>query len=138
MATAPSHCNVPKPFSSGDAAEWLQRFKLCSTANGWMEETKVVKLPTLLEGEALAVWLDLNADERKTYDVAKKRLIETLMPMGFTMLNRFQTRQLQSGEPCWCSVMTFTSYWRSNARDRQQDTRLIATASVCSKSTYIH
>ena len=53
-----------------------------------------VILPTLLEGEALAVWLDLNEDERKTYDVAKKRLIETLMPMegafgegGFHMNN---------------------------------------------------
>ena len=34
-------------------------------------------------GEAtnpLAVRFDLNEDERKTYDVAKKRLIETLMP----------------------------------------------------------
>ena len=98
MATAPSHCSVPKPFSSEDAAEWLQRFELCSAANGWQEETTAVKLPTLLEGEALAVWLDLNEDERKTYDVAKKRLIETLMPMGFTLLDRFHTRRLQPGE----------------------------------------
>ena len=98
MATAPSHCSVPKPLSSGDAAEWLQRFELCSAANGWKEETMAVRLPTLLEGEALAVWLDLNEDEKKTYDVVKKRLIETLMPMGFTVLDRFQTRRLQPGE----------------------------------------
>ena len=98
MATAPSHCSVPKLFSSGDAAEWLQRFELCSAANGWKEETMAVKLPTLLEGDALAVWLDLNEDENKTYDVVKKRLIETLMPMGFTVLDRFQTRRLQPGE----------------------------------------
>ena len=98
MATAPSHCSVPKPFSSGDAAEWLQRFELCSAVNGRKEETKAVKLPTLLEGEALAVWLDLNEDEKTTYDVVKKHPIETLMPMGFTVLDRFQTRRLQPGE----------------------------------------
>ena len=46
--------------------EWLQRFELCSAANGWKEETKAVKLPTLLEGDALAVWLDLNEDEKTT------------------------------------------------------------------------
>lgn len=98
MATAPSHYSVPKPFSSGDAVEWLQRFELCSAANGWKEETMAVKLPTLLEGEALAVWLDLNEDEKTTYDTAKKRLIEALMPMGFTVLDKFQTRRLQPGE----------------------------------------
>ena len=66
--------------------DWLQRLELCSTANGWKEEAKAVKLPTLLEGEALAVWLDLNEDEKTTtYDLVKKCLIETLMPMGFTV-----------------------------------------------------
>ena len=57
-----------------------------------------VKLPTLLEGEALAVWLNLSEDEKTTYDVVKKRLIESLIPMGFTVLDRFQTCQLQLGE----------------------------------------
>ena len=38
--------SVPKPFSSGDAAEWLQRFELCSAANGWKDETMAVKLRT--------------------------------------------------------------------------------------------
>ena len=70
-----------------------------------------MKLPTLLEGETLAVWLDLDEGEQKNYDTAKKRLVETLnydtakkrlvetlMPMGFTVLNKFQTRQLQLGE----------------------------------------
>ena len=43
--------SVPKPFSSGDAAEWFLRFDICSAANDW--KVKAVKLPTLLEGEAL-------------------------------------------------------------------------------------
>ena len=76
----------------------LQRFKLCSAANGRKEETKAVKLATLLEGEAQAVCLDLNEDDKKSYDKAKEHLIEVLMPMGFTVLDKFHTRRLQSGE----------------------------------------
>ena len=50
----------PKPFASGD---WHTRstFVVMPTAG------RAVKLPTLLEGEALATWLDLSDDERKNY-----------------------------------------------------------------------
>ena len=34
-------------------------FCICSDANGWDKKLRAVKLPTLLEGEALATWLDL-------------------------------------------------------------------------------
>ena len=54
MAVASVAISVPKPFSSGDAAEWFQRFDVCSVANDWKDEVKAVKLPTLLEGETLA------------------------------------------------------------------------------------
>ena len=47
------HVSIPKPFSTGDITEWFQRFEICCKANGWNDETKAVKLPTLLEGEAL-------------------------------------------------------------------------------------
>ena len=57
--TAGSHVSIPKPFSSGDVVEWFQRFDLYSDANNWEDEVKAVKMPTLLEGEALAAWLDL-------------------------------------------------------------------------------
>ena len=60
MAT--NHFSVPKSFSSGDAAEC---FDISSAANKWSEETKVLKLPTLLEGEALAIWLALDEDVQK-------------------------------------------------------------------------
>ena len=68
MAVASVAISVPKPFSSGDAAdEWFLRFDICSAANDWT--VKAVKLPTLLagEGEALAAWLDLGEDDRKEY-----------------------------------------------------------------------
>ena len=44
-------------------------------ANGWKEV------------EALAAWLEY---DQKTYETAKKRLIETLMPIGFHHLTSSQ------------------------------------------------
>ena len=59
MATTSSH---PKSFSTGDDIEWFQRFQICSHANEWNDTKKALKLPTLLEGEALA---ELTDDDQK-------------------------------------------------------------------------
>ena len=72
MATG-RHISLPKPFASGDVNEWCQRFEICSKANEWNNATMALKLPTLLEGEALAVWMELTEDEQKDYKVAKKK-----------------------------------------------------------------
>ena len=48
-----------KSFSDGDARKWFQRFEICATANQWDGAKKALKLPTLLESEALAIWLEL-------------------------------------------------------------------------------
>ena len=96
--TAGSHVSIPKPFSSGDVVEWFQRFDLCSDANKWEEEVKAVKMPTLLEGEALAAWLDLAEETKKDYETAKKQLIDGLMPIAFTLLDKFYARKLLPGE----------------------------------------
>ena len=96
--TAGSHVSIPKPFSSGDVVEWFQRFDLCSDANKWEDEVKAVKMPTLLEGEALAAWLDLAEETKKDYETAKKQLIDGLMPIAFTLLDKFHARKLLPGE----------------------------------------
>jgi len=70
---AECHISLPKAFLSGDAKDWFQRFKICKTANGWKEEDQVVRLPTLLEGEALAIWLELTPEQQEDYSVKKKR-----------------------------------------------------------------
>ena len=55
-------------------------------------------MPTLLEGEALAVWLELEADDTATYAAAKKKMIANLAPMGFVSLDDFHKRKLRPGE----------------------------------------
>ena len=93
------HVSLPKTFSSGDASKWFKRFEICSQANGWNGETKVKNLPTLLEGEALVIWLALTEAEQKDYAVSRKKIMEKLLPIGFIPLDEFHKRKLQPGEP---------------------------------------
>ena len=81
----------------------VQRFELCSAraARGWKEET------TLLE---LVVWLDLNEDDKTSYDKAKERLIKALMPMGFIRSSINSTLvEYNLDKRCQCSATTFES-----------------------------
>eukprot|EP00731_Ephydatia_muelleri_P003473 Em0001g3473a len=50
------------------------------------------------EGEALAAWLDLAEETKKDYETAKKQLIDGLMPIAFTLLDKFHARKLLPGE----------------------------------------
>ena len=96
--TTGRHISLPKPFASGDVNEWCQRFEICSKANEWNNATMTLKLPTLLEGEALAVWLELSDAEQKDYKAAKKQMIAKMSPMGFASLEDFHKRKIQPGE----------------------------------------
>ena len=91
---AERHISLPKPFSSGDVKEWFQRFEICARANGWETGTKAKKLPTLLEGEALAVWLELTNAQQEDYAEAKKAMEKAIMPMNFVSLDDFHRRKL--------------------------------------------
>ena len=84
---AERHVSVPKPFASGDVNEWFKRYEICCKANGWNDATKALKFPTLLEGEALAVWLELSEEQQQSYATAKKELSIALMPMEFDSLS---------------------------------------------------
>ena len=98
MAQEPKHISVPRPFGSGNVVEWLHRFNICAKANGWNDATKAVKLPTLLEGEALAVWLDLTEEQQTDHSATVGELKKKLTPSGFSSLEAFHTRKLQPGE----------------------------------------
>ena len=73
---AERHISVLKPFTSGDAVEWFTRYEICCKANRWTEGTPALKLPTLLEGEALAVWLELSKEQQADYTTAKAAICE--------------------------------------------------------------
>ena len=94
-----THISLPKTFDTGKASEWFQRFEICSRANGWDNDKMALKLPTLLEGEALAIWLELTTDEQKDYAVTKKKITDAIKPMSFISLDDFHKRALHPGEP---------------------------------------
>jgi hypothetical protein len=93
------HISLPKTFASGDVNEWFKRFEICCSANDWNDATKALKLPTLLEGEALAVWLELSEETQKSYSEAKKQIIAKMVPQSFVSLDDFHKRRLHIGEP---------------------------------------
>ena len=70
---AERHISLPKSFASGDALEWFQQFEISSSANGWDAATMALKLPTLLEGEALVTWLDLSEEEWGTLRLSRRQ-----------------------------------------------------------------
>ena len=95
---AEKHISIPKPFCTGDISEWFLKFEICSKANTWNAETQAVKLPTLLEGEALAVWLEMSEEDQADYKKAKEKLCKKLTPMEFVSLDDFHKRKLRPGE----------------------------------------
>ena len=78
--------SLPKPFASGKINEWCQRFEICSKADEWNDG---INLPTLLEGEARAVWMELTEKQQKSYATAKKEMVANMAPLGFVSLDDF-------------------------------------------------
>ena len=91
--------SLPKQFSEGNPVEWFTRFEICCSSNGWEDEVKAKRLPTLLEGEALAVWLELSQDEQKSYKDAKAKIVEQMSPVQFVSIDDFHRRKLLLSEP---------------------------------------
>ena len=72
MTAAGRHVSLPSTFATGFAVQWFRQFEICSKANDWNEATQALKMPTLLEGEALAIWMELEEDNQKDYKTAMK------------------------------------------------------------------
>ena len=79
--------------------KWYTRFEICCSANGWKDEVKAKRLSMLLEGKALAVWLELNQGEQKSYKNAKAKIIEEMSPVQFVSIDGFHRRKLLPSEP---------------------------------------
>ena len=59
---------------------------------------RVLKLPTLLEGEALAAWTELTEEQQADYAITTKQLKKKLSPLEFSSLEAFHKRKLRPGE----------------------------------------
>ena len=59
---------------------------------------KAVKLPTLLEGKALAVWLPLTEEQQSDHSLSVDKLKSKVAPIRFSSLEAFHTQKLQPGE----------------------------------------
>ena len=91
--------SLPKQFSEGNPVKWFARFEFCCRVNGWEDDVTATRLPTLLEGEALAVWLELNKDEQKSYKDVKAKIIEQMSPVQFVSIDGFYHQKLLPSEP---------------------------------------
>ena len=98
MATTNKHISLLRPFNEGNPTEWFQKYEICCVANDWSDELKSKKLPTLLEGEALAVWLELTTEQQGSYQTAKSKIIERMEPVRFVSFDDFQARKLRPNE----------------------------------------
>ena len=98
------HISLSKMFASRDVNKWFKQFKICCSANDWNDATKALELPTLLEGEALAVWLELSEETQKDYDEMKKTIDGKMAPQSFMSLDDFHKRRLHLGEPIFVYV----------------------------------
>ena len=99
MTNSGKHISLPAPLSDGDPVEGFRRFEICCRANDWGDEMKAKKLPTLLEGEAIAVWFELTSEEQEAYGTAKEKIIDRMAPARFVSLADFHKRTLRPGEP---------------------------------------
>ena len=63
--------------------------EICCKANKWTDETKALKLPMLLEGQVLAVWLELSENEQADYAAVAEQLCSKLTPLRFVFLDEF-------------------------------------------------
>ena len=92
------HISVPKPLAEGDLTNWFLKYEICCVANEWGDELKAKKLPTLLEGEALAIWLELSTEQQASYDVAKAKITKAMAPVQFVSLDDLGARKLRPNE----------------------------------------
>lgn len=75
------------------------RFDRCCTANKWTDATKAAKLLVLLEGEAIAIWLELSEEQQSDYNIARKEITTIMIPTEFVSLDHFHKRKVLAGEP---------------------------------------
>ena len=71
---------LAEPLHDEDARSWFKRYKVCVATNGWNDQKELLRLPTLLKGQAWAIYDSLGDDEKDTYQHLKEALLARLCP----------------------------------------------------------
>ena len=98
MTSTGKHISLSRPLAEGDLTDWFLKYEICCVSNDWGDEVKAKKLPTLLEGELLAIWLELSEEQQGSYKTAKAKIIKAMAPAHFVSLDDFRARKLCSNE----------------------------------------
>ena len=78
MTTASKHISLPRPSWKGTRMIGSNNMRFAVWPMNGGDELMAKKLPTLLEGEALAVWLELTTEQQGTYQTAKSKIVERM------------------------------------------------------------
>ena len=102
MATGGSLA-LPEPLEGEDAKSWFKRYEVCVTANGWNDQKKFSRLPTLLKGRAWAVYDSLHDDgDTDSYEHLKAAILKRLCPDTeedrLVAREKLSRRRLREGE----------------------------------------
>ena len=97
LTMAIRHVGILTSFAEGGAADWFRCFNIYCRANEWDEIIKARKLPTILEGEALAICVELGEDVQFDYSKVKKQMLGRVTPMKFASLEEFHRQKLHTG-----------------------------------------
>ena len=71
---------LPEPLVDDEARSWFKRYEVCASANGWNDQKKLLRLPTLLKGRSWAIYDTLQDEETDTYDHLKAAILKRLCP----------------------------------------------------------
>jgi len=69
---------LPEPLHGEDIKSWFKRFEVCAAANEWDDAKKLLHTPTLLKGQAWAVFESFSEAETDTYQHLKAALLARL------------------------------------------------------------
>ena len=71
---------LPNKFDDGDIVSWLDSYDVCAVANGWNDEARLRRMPTLLTGRAFAIFQRLAAGDKDTLAHLRASLTAAFLP----------------------------------------------------------
>ena len=93
---------LPEPLVDEEARSWFKRYEVCALANGWNDQKKLLRLPTLLKGRSWAIYDSLQEGDLDTYEHLKDAILKRLCPDTeedrVVARERLSQRRLREGE----------------------------------------